>query len=72
MGGKGMDNLRAFFHAVGAAPNPGATSAELDAFEARTGLSLPPQLRAFYGSTDGLTIDGGSSRYVSVRPAAWM
>jgi hypothetical protein len=67
-----MDDLRAFFHAVGAAPKPGATPAELDAFEARTGLSLPPQLRAFYGATNGLTIDGGGSRYVSMRPAAWM
>jgi len=67
-----MDDLRAFFHAVRAAPNPGATAAELDAFEARTGLSLPPQLRAFYGSTNGLTIDGGGLRYGSVRPAAWM
>jgi hypothetical protein len=67
-----MDDLRAFFHAVGATPNPGATVAELDAFEAHTGLSLPPQLRAFYGSTNGLTIDGGGSRYVSMRPAAWM
>jgi hypothetical protein len=53
-----MDDLRAFFQAVGAAPNPGATAAELDAFEARTGLSLPPQVRAFYGSTNGLTIGG--------------
>jgi len=67
-----MDDLQAFFHAVGAAPNPGATAAELDRFEARTGLSLPSQLRAFYGSANGLTIDGGGSRYVSVRPAAWM
>jgi hypothetical protein len=54
-----MDDLRAHFHAVGAALTPGATATELDAFEARTGLSLPPQLRAFYGSTNGLTIDGG-------------
>ena len=54
-----MDDLRAFFHAVGAAPNPGATADELDAFEARTGLSLPPQVRDFYGSTNGLTIEGG-------------
>jgi hypothetical protein len=67
-----MDDLRAFFHTVGATPNPGATAAELDAFETRTGLSLPPQLRAFYGATKGLTIDGDGSRYVSVRPAAWM
>jgi len=51
-----MDDLRSFFRTVGAAPNPGATAAELDAFEARMGLSLPPQLRAFYGSTNGLTI----------------
>jgi hypothetical protein len=28
--------------------------------------------RAFYGATNGLTIDGGGSRYVSMRPAAWM
>ena len=42
-----MDDLRAFFHAVGAAPNPGATAAQLDALEARTGLLLPPQLRVF-------------------------
>jgi hypothetical protein len=54
-----MDDLRAFFHAVGAAPNPGATAEELDAFEARTGLSLPPQVRDFYGSTNGLTIESG-------------
>ena len=67
-----MDDIRTFFQAVGAAPNPGATAAELDAFEARTGLSLPPQLRVFYGSTNGVTIDGGGSRYVSVLPAAWM
>ena len=60
-----MDDLRAFFHAVPAALNPGATATELDAYEARTGLSLPPQLRAFYGSTNGLTID-------SVWPADWM
>jgi hypothetical protein len=68
-----MDNLQAFFHAVGATPNRGATAAELDSFEASTGLSLPPQLRAFYGSTNGLTIDGNGSRYVTnMRPAAWM
>jgi SMI1 / KNR4 family (SUKH-1) len=67
-----MDDIRTFFHAVGAAPNPGATAAELDAFEVRTGLSLPPQLRAFYGYTNGLTIDDGGLRYGSVRPAAWM
>ena len=67
-----MDDLRAFFHTVGAAPNAGATAVELDAFEARTGLSLPAQLRTFYMSTNGLTIDGNGSRYVSVRPAAWM
>jgi hypothetical protein len=54
-----MNGLRAFFRAVGAAPNPGATAAELDAFEARTGLSLPPQLRDFYRSTNGLTLGGG-------------
>lgn len=47
------------FHAVGAAPNAGATADELDAFEAGTGLSLTPQVRAFYGSTNGLTIIGG-------------
>jgi hypothetical protein len=68
-----MDDLRAFLRAVGAAPNPGATAAELGAFETRTGLSLPPQLRAFYGSTNGLTIDGNGSRFVSnMRPAPWM
>jgi hypothetical protein len=67
-----MDDVQAFCHTVGATPNPGATAAELNAFEARAGLSLPPQLRAFYGSTNGLTIEGDSSRYVSVRPAAWM
>jgi hypothetical protein len=45
----------------------------LDAFETSTGLSLPPQVRAFYGATNGLTIDGDSSRYVTnMRPAAWM
>jgi hypothetical protein len=54
-----MDDLRAFFHAVGAAPSAGATAAELDTFESRTGLSLPPPLRAFYRSTNGLTIEGG-------------
>jgi SMI1/KNR4 family protein SUKH-1 len=52
-----MDDLRSFFHTVSAAPNPGATAAELDAFEARMGLSLLPQLRAFYASTNGLTTD---------------
>src|SRR5215470_9029 len=67
-----MDDFRAFFHTVGAAPNAGATAVELDAFEARMGLSLPAQLRTFYMSTNGLTIDGNGSRYVSVRPAAWM
>jgi hypothetical protein len=67
-----MDDLQAFCHAVGATPNPGATATELDAFEARTGLSLPPQRRAFYASTNGSTIDGDASRYVSMRPAAWM
>ena len=48
-----MDDLQAFLHAVGATPNPGATAAELAAFEARTGLSLPSQLRAFYGLRTG-------------------
>jgi hypothetical protein len=63
-----MDDLRALFHAVGAAPNPGAPAAELDAFEARTGLSLPPQLRAFYASTNGLTIEGGG--WMKILPLA--
>src|SRR5688572_9585470 len=54
-----MNDLRAFFHTVGATPNPGAAADELDAFEARTGLSLPPQVRAFYGATNGLTIESG-------------
>jgi hypothetical protein len=53
-----MDDLGAFFHAVHATPNAGATAEELDAFEAHTGLSLPPQVRAFYGATNGLTIEG--------------
>ena len=63
-----MDDLRAFFHAVAATPNPGATAAELDAFEARNGLSLPPQLRTFYGSTNGLTIAGGG--WMKILPLA--
>jgi hypothetical protein len=70
-------DLQAFFHAVGATPNPGATAAELDAFEAGTGLSLPASLRAFYEAANGLTIDGGGSGYYvngarPVRPTAWM
>jgi SMI1 / KNR4 family (SUKH-1) len=66
-----MDDLRAFFHTVGAAPNPGATAAELDAFEARTGPSLPPQLRAFYKSTNGLTIgDGWPAARMKILPLA--
>jgi hypothetical protein len=48
-----MDDFRAFFDAVDATPNPGAMAIELDAFEVRTGLSLPPQLRAFYEATTG-------------------
>jgi SMI1/KNR4 family protein SUKH-1 len=67
-----MDDIRTFFHAVGAAPNPGATAAELDAFEVRTGLSLPPQLRAFYGYTNGLTIDDGGLDFRTARfPSAF-
>jgi hypothetical protein len=58
-----MDDLGAFFHAVGAAPNPGVTAEELDAFEAHMGLSLPPQVRAFYRATNGLTIDGDGPGY---------
>jgi hypothetical protein len=54
-----MNDLRAFLHTVGATPNPGAAADELDVFEARTGLSLPPQVRAFYGATNGLTIESG-------------
>src|SRR5262245_32189203 len=63
-----MNDLRAFLHAVGAAANPGATAAELDSFETRTGLSLPPQLRDFYRSTNGLTIGGGG--WMKVLPLA--
>ena len=47
------DWYRDYLPAVHATLRPGATDAELDAFEERTGLKLPPDFRALYRWHDG-------------------
>ena len=41
---------------LGVTPNRGATDAQIDVFEAQTGLTLPPELRALYERSNGFTI----------------
>lgn len=48
------DCLRAYWEKHGFPPAPGASEAEIAAFEDRHGVRLPPDLRAYFAASDGM------------------
>lgn len=51
-----MATVIQFCEKLGLSPRAGATDAGLNAFESKTGLTLPPEIRAFYRASNGLDV----------------
>lgn len=64
-----MNDFRAFAQSDFVELQPGATASELSAFEARSGLSLPSQLRTFYQLSNGATVLQGEMIILSLAEA---
>ena len=54
-----LDALRSYWAEWNIRPNVGATEAELSAHEARYGLGLSPDLRAYFRAVNGMAVGAG-------------
>ncbi|MCS6851673.1 MAG: SMI1/KNR4 family protein [Gemmataceae bacterium] len=64
------ESVRAWWQAAGVTPRPGAAAADLDAFERRHGVRLPPEVRAFYAEADGMPSGAWHEELLSFWPLA--
>jgi len=65
-----VDRLQSFWASVGVRARPGAPFEALDAFDRRHGVTLPPDLRAYFAASDGMQPDARDDLFFRFLPLA--